>query len=81
MRRSLYIAVALAFSALVYSGSIASAEPCTIGLHVNKGAWILYKHKKLAQCLSGMGCKCVSCYDWNGTVYSACYPLVAPGPK
>jgi len=76
MRRSLYIAVALAFSALVYSGSIASAEPCTIGLHVNKGAWILYKHKKLAQCLSGMGCKCVSCYNLDKSVSSTCFALV-----
>jgi len=74
MRRSLYIA--LAFSALVYSGSIASAEPCTIGLHVNKGAWILYKHKKLAQCVGALGCKCVSCYNLDKSVSATCFALV-----
>jgi hypothetical protein len=73
MRRSLYIA--LAFSALVYSGSIASAEPCTIGLHVNKGAWILYKHKKLTQCVGAMGCKCVSCYNLDKSVSATCFAL------
>jgi hypothetical protein len=76
MRRSLYIAVALAFSALIYSGSIASAEPCAIGLKVNKGASILYKHKKLATCTGAMGCKCVSCWNLDKTVSSTCFALV-----
>ena len=52
-RIPLYFALALA--GLAYSGSIASAEPCTIGLGVHNHAWVLLKGKKLAQCQGAMG--------------------------
>jgi hypothetical protein len=37
----------------------------------------------VAQCDSAAGCKCVSCYNLDHSVASACYPLVAaiPGGK
>jgi hypothetical protein len=76
MRRSLFIVLAFAFSALIYSGSFASAEPCAIGLKVHSGASILYKHKKVATCTGAMGCKCVSCWNLDKTVSSTCFALV-----
>ena len=80
IRFSLYVALAL--SALAYSGSAVKAEPCTVGLNVHSHAWILYKGKKLARCESGSpGCKCVSCYNLDGSVSAACFPLVASIPK
>ena len=82
MRRyRLSLCLALALAAVSYAGSNARAEPCAVGLNVHNHAWILYKHKKLAQCQSGPGCKCVSCYNLDGSVFSACYPLVASVPK
>lgn len=70
--------IALAVAGLAYSGSAAVADPCAIGLNVHNHAWIVSKHKKVAQCLAGAaGCKCVSCYDLTGKVWSACFPLVA----
>jgi hypothetical protein len=45
------------------------------------GARILLAHHTIARCNSGgAGCKCVSCYNLDGSVYSACYPLVTPIP-
>ena len=84
MRRyglSLCLTVALA-AGLVWSASQALAEPCAVGVNVHNHAWILLKHKRLTQCTAGPGCKCVSCYNLNGSVTATCYPLVAaiPGP-
>jgi len=82
MRRiRLSLCVAVALSALAYSGAQAAGLNCAVGITVNNKASIWLHHPKLASCSGAFGCKCVSCYDWNGTVYSACYPLVAPGPK
>jgi hypothetical protein len=77
MRRyRLWLYVALAFGGLVYSGSMASADVCAIGFPVHHHASIWLHGKKLAKCgADGVGCKCVSCYAWNGGVYSTCYPL------
>jgi hypothetical protein len=82
MRRyglSLCLMVALAAD-LVWSASQAVAEPCAVGLGVHNHAWILLKHKRLAQCAAGAGCKCVSCYNLDGTASSTCHPLVAAMP-
>ena len=83
MRRyRLSLSIALALVALAYAGSNARAEPCTVGLNVHNHAWILFKHKKLAQCMSGAaGCKCVSCWNLDGSVSSTCFALVVPAPK
>jgi hypothetical protein len=73
-RLSLYIALALV--GLAFAGSSVRAEPCTVGISVHNHAWILLKGKKLAQCTSDNGCKCVSC--WNilgGAAATTCYPL------
>ena len=81
MRRWLSVCCALALVGLVYSGSNARAESCAVQLSVNNHASIWLKGKKLAQCQSGAGgCKCVSCYGFGGSVYSACYPLTASIP-
>jgi hypothetical protein len=81
MRRfGLSLCLALAVSGLAYSAQAAGLN-CAVGLSVHKGASIWLHHKKLTSCAGAMGCKCVSCYDLNGSVYSACYPLVAAMPK
>ena len=82
MRRyglSLCLTVALA-AGLVWSASQASAEPCAVGVNVHNNARIMLNHKRLAQCTAGPGCKCVSCYNLNGTVTATCFPLVAAVP-
>ena len=78
-RIPLYFALALA--GLAYSGSIASAEPCTIGLGVHNHASILLKGKKLAQCQGAMGCKCISCWNLDGSASATCVPLFVSMPK
>lgn len=82
MRRSLLsLSVALALVGVAFAGSKASAEPCKIGLNVHNHAWILYKHKKLAQCNAGAaGCKCVSCWNLDKSVSAMCVALIAPAP-
>jgi hypothetical protein len=82
MRRSwLALCSALALLVLSYSGSSASPGACTVQLSVHNGAWVVLKGKRLAQCQSAPnGCKCVSCYNLDGTVWSACYPLTASIP-
>jgi hypothetical protein len=67
---------------LVWSASQASAEPCMIMANVHNRAWTALHRHRLTQCNSGQaGCKCVSCYNFNGSVSSACYPLLAPIPR
>jgi len=81
-RHRLSVCLALALTVgLIYSASQALAEPCAVGVNVHNHAWIVLKHKRLAQCNSGPGCKCVSCYNLDGSVASACYPLVASIPR
>jgi hypothetical protein len=83
MRRiRLALCAALALSAFGYSGSSAWAGACAVQLAVHNHASIWLNGKRLAQCVSGAsGCKCVSCYNFDGSVYAACYPLVAPIPR
>jgi len=82
MRRiRLSLCFAVAMSALAYSGAQAAGLNCAVGVSVHNGASIWLHHKKLTTCSGAAGCKCVSCYDLNGSVYSACYPLVVPMPK
>ena len=66
---------------LGYSTSQAQGIPgaCAVGVNVHHGARILLNHHTIAQC-TGPGCKCVSCYNLNGSVSAVCYPLVAPIP-
>jgi hypothetical protein len=72
------VGLAMGFS---YSTSQALPGACAVGLNVHPGARILLQHHTIAQCTSGgAGCKCVSCYNLDGSVYSACYPLVTPIP-
>jgi hypothetical protein len=77
----LSLCLAVALSALAYSASAVRAEPCTIGLGVHNHAWILLKGKKLAQCQGAMGCKCVSCWNADGSASSTCFPLFVSMPK
>jgi hypothetical protein len=84
MRRfSMFLAVLGLAIGLGYSTSQAQGLPgaCAVGLNVHPGARILLHHHTIAGCTSGgAGCKCVSCYSLNGSVYSACYSLVTPIP-
>ncbi len=84
MRRfGLSVGLALALSGVAFSGSAFAAWPaCAVGTSVHNHARILLHGKTIASCMSGAnGCKCVSCYNLDGSVYSACYALVAPMPK
>ena len=69
---------------LGYSTPQAQALPslaCAVGLNVHPGARIVLNHHTIAQCTAGgAGCKCVSCYNLNGSVSALCFPLVAPVP-
>jgi hypothetical protein len=66
---------------LGYSSAQALPGACAVGLNVHSGARILLHHRPIAQCTAGgAGCKCVSCYNLDGSVYSACYALVTPVP-
>jgi hypothetical protein len=84
MRRfGLSLGLALAMSGLVYSGTQATPLACAVGTSVHNNAKIMLKGKTIATCTGGaVGCKCVSCYDLAGAVYSSCYPLYVVGiPK
>ncbi len=83
MRRiGLSVGLALALSGLAFSGSAWAAWPaCAVGTSVNNHARIMLHHKMIAGCSGASGCKCVSCYNLDGSVYSACYALVLPMPK
>ncbi len=83
MRRiGLSVGLALALSGVAFSGSAFADWPaCAVGTSVNNHARIVLKHKTIATCTGANGCKCVSCYNLDGSVSSACYALVAPMPK
>ena len=83
-RLAMYLAVIGLTMSLGYSTSQAQVLPslaCAVGLNVHPGARILLNHHTIAQCTAGgAGCKCVSCYNLNGSVSALCFPLVAPIP-
>jgi hypothetical protein len=80
MRRfRLSMSLALALSGLAYSGAQALPLECTVGVAVHNHARITLKGKTLTTCAGDVGCKCVSCYDLAGAVYSSCYPLYVTG--
>jgi hypothetical protein len=84
MRRfGLSAGLALAFSALAFSSSAwaLTFPACAVGTSVNNHGRILLHHKTIASCSGASGCKCVSCYNLDGSVYSACYALLVPMPK
>jgi len=82
MRRfGLSLGLALALSGMAYSAAEAQTW-CALGLSVHNHARIVLHHKTIATCASPTdGCKCVSCYNLDGSVYSACYPLAVAIPK
>lgn len=82
MRRyRLSLCLTIALVGLAVAASNVRAEPCTIKLNVHNHAWVLLKHKKLAQCMSGpAGCKCVACWNLDGSASAMCFPLAAPAP-
>ena len=81
-RLAMYLAVVGLTMSLGYSTPQAQALPslaCAVGLNVHPGARILLNHHTIAQCTAGgAGCKCVSCYNLNGSVSALCFPLVMP---
>jgi len=82
MRRfGLSVGIALALSGFVYSGAQATPGACAVGTSVHNHARIVLHHKTIAKCSGASGCKCVSCYNLDGSVYSSCYALAAPIPK
>ncbi|MGC1778699.1 MAG: hypothetical protein WBB34_12175 [Xanthobacteraceae bacterium] len=83
MRRfGLSAGLALALLGVGFSGSAWAAWPaCAVGTSVNNHARIMLHHKMIASCSGASGCKCVSCYNLDGSVTSACYALFVPMPK
>jgi hypothetical protein len=83
-RLAMSLAVIVLTMSLGYSTPQAQALPslaCAVGLNVHPGARILLNHHTIAQCTAGgAGCKCVSCYNFNGSVSGLCFPLVTPIP-
>ena len=83
-RIAIFLAALGLTTSLGYSPSQAQALPslaCAVGLNVHLGARILLNHHTIAQCTAGgAGCKCVSCYNFNGSVSALCFPLVTPIP-
>jgi hypothetical protein len=81
-RLSICLAVVGLAMSLGYSTSQAQGLPgaCAVGLNIHPGAWILLHRHPIARCTSNGGCKCVSCYNLNGSVSAVCYPLIAPIP-
>jgi hypothetical protein len=80
MRRYRALSVALVLSGLVYSGTAWAGWACTVGVATPNHARIVLHGKTIATCAaSSLGCKCVSCYNLDGSVSSACYPLYVTG--
>jgi hypothetical protein len=81
MRRfRLSMCVALALTGLSYTAANALPFNCAVDVAAHPHARIVLKGKTIASCMAGApGCKCVSCYDLSGAVYSACYPLFVTG--
>ena len=86
MRRMfMFLAVVGLAMGLGYSTSQAQALPslrCAVGMNIHPGARVisLLNHQTIAQCTGGGGCKCVACYNLNGSVSAVCFPLIAPIP-
>jgi hypothetical protein len=82
-RLAVYLAVIVLTISFGYSKSQAQALPslaCAVGVNVHPGARILLNHHTIAQCTGAAGCKCVSCYNFNGSLSALCFPLVTPIP-
>ena len=82
-RLAMCLAVIGLTMSLGYSTSQAQALPslaCAVGLNIHPGARILLNHHTIAQCTGAAGCKCVSCYNFNGSVSALCFPLITPIP-
>jgi hypothetical protein len=80
MRRiRLSLCVAVALSALAYSGAQAAGINCAVVYPTDGKATLWLHHHKIASCGNAAGCKFVACYDLDGSVYAAGYPLFWPG--
>jgi hypothetical protein len=81
MRRfGLSMSLAVALAGLSYTAANALPFACAVDTAANPKARIVLHGKTIASCAAGSpGCKCVSCYDLMGSVYSACYPLYVMG--
>src|SRR3974390_2647808 len=82
-RLAMCLAVIGLTMSLGYSTSQAQALPSlafAVGLNVHPGARIVLHHDTIARCTASGACKCVSCYNLNGSVSALCFPLVAPIP-
>ena len=71
-----FICLAVAMSALAFSGAQAAGINCAVVYPTHPKATLWLHHHKIAACHNAGGCKFVACYDWNGSVYAAGYPLV-----
>ena len=82
-RLAMCLAVIGLTMSLGFSTSQAQASPslaCAVGMNIHPGARILLNHHTIAQCTGAAGCKCVSCYNFNGSVSALCFPLMTPIP-
>ena len=77
MRRIICLAVAM--SALAFSGAQAAGINCAVKYPTGPKATLWLHHHKIAACSNAAGCKFVACYDLNGSVYAQAIPLVVPG--
>jgi hypothetical protein len=78
MRRTICLAVAM--SALAFSGAQAAGINCAVVYPTDGKATLWLHHHKIASCGgNAAGCKFVACYDWNGSVYAQAIPLIVPG--
>jgi hypothetical protein len=73
MRR---IICAVALSAFAFTGAQAAGINCAVKYPSGPKTTLWLHHHKIASCDNAAGCKFVACYDWNGSVYAAGYPLV-----
>jgi hypothetical protein len=81
MRRfGLSMSLAVALAGLSYTAANAMPFACAVNTAAHPHARIMLQGRTIASCAAGgPGCKCVSCYDLTGSVYSACYPLYVLG--
>ena len=73
MRRIIF---AVALSAFAFTGAQAAGINCAVKYPSGPKTTLWLHHHKIASCNNAAGCKFVACYDWNGSVYAAGYPLV-----
>ncbi len=63
MRRIVFLCVAVAMSALAFSGAQAAGINCAVVYPTDGKATLWLHHHKIASCGNAAGCKFVACYD------------------